>query len=468
MDFFYTMAQNSKMRLFRPVTLQDRDTIREYVNKAGCRDCNLSFANIFCWSETFSTQIAFIEGFFIIKFTYEDGTTSYFRPVGKGDRKAVLQALEQDAGEEGVALRIDALDPEWTADIEAVFQDRYALAPNRDYSDYVYLSSDLASLPGRKYQHRRNHVNNFRSRYNYSVERLCKSNFSDCMKVDATWLSQKQDDTPTEKAEQRSIELARENMDALGIEGCILYADSTPVAFTYGNPINADTFDTQIEKADRNYEGAAAMINMLFAEQLQSRYMYINREEDLGIAGLRFSKTQYHPAFLLEHMYLKTLTCRERQIRALWESVFGDTRELVDSFLMWHSDPQWCFVHEENGEVISMLHVIPLKSELGDVAYFYAVATRSDHRRQGLMHRLMLQALDKVRGSGRFAYAAMVPGSNEGRLAHLKVGFSSELYPVRFSWADYAESEDGSAQAMMMAIKATRMPDRDRTLELEE
>ena len=78
----------------------------------------------------------------------------------------------------------------------------------------------------------------------------------------------------------------------IGIEGKI-------IAFTYGGPVNYDTFDTCAEKADFNFEGAFAMINREFARHLPEQFVYINREEDLGLPGLRRSKESYRPAFLL-------------------------------------------------------------------------------------------------------------------------------------------------------------------------
>lgn len=91
-----------------------------------------------------------------------------------------------------------------------------------------------------------------------------------------------------------------ENMDALDIQGGVLFAEGRIVAFTYGSPINPTTFDTCVEKANADVEGAYSMINYEFANSLPDTYLYINREEDLGLEGLRKAKLSYNPDTILE------------------------------------------------------------------------------------------------------------------------------------------------------------------------
>ena len=84
--------------------------------------------------------------------------------------------------------------------------------------------------------------------------------------------------------------------------GGVLRVNGQMVAFTYGAPVNHDTFDVCMEKADTNCEGAFAFINRSFVQSLPEKFIYINREDDLGIPGLRQSKLSYHPSLLL-HKY---------------------------------------------------------------------------------------------------------------------------------------------------------------------
>ena len=93
---------------------------------------------------------------------------------------------------------------------------------------------------------------------------------------------------------------ALHNFEALGLTGGILHVIGKFGAFTFGMPINHETFGVHVEKADTSIEGAYAMINYEFANRIPEQYIYINREEDLGIEGLRKAKLSYQPATILE------------------------------------------------------------------------------------------------------------------------------------------------------------------------
>ena len=102
------------------------------------------------------------------------------------------------------------------------------------------------------------------------------------------------------------MQAALQHMDELGLTGGVLHVNGEIVAFTYGAPINGTTFDTCVEKADTNFDGAYAMINYEFANRIPEQYTYINREEDLGLEGLRKAKLSYQPEVILEK-YTATL-----------------------------------------------------------------------------------------------------------------------------------------------------------------
>ena len=102
--------------------------------------------------------------------------------------------------------------------------------------------------------------------------------------------------------EQKAIDLAFENFTALGFEGLLLVSGGRTVAFTMGNRIRRDVFDVNFEKAVADIQGAYAMINRSFARYLSEKYPelnFLNREDDMGIAGLRKAKLSYYPDLLL-------------------------------------------------------------------------------------------------------------------------------------------------------------------------
>ena len=103
--------------------------------------------------------------------------------------------------------------------------------------------------------------------------------------------------------ERIAIAKAFDNFDALGMEGIALETDGKLVAFSMGNRIREDTYDVNFEKAMAQVNGAYPMINREFARLIRQRYpeiRYLNREDDMGIAGLRRAKESYTPDILLE------------------------------------------------------------------------------------------------------------------------------------------------------------------------
>ena len=102
-------------------------------------------------------------------------------------------------------------------------------------------------------------------------------------------------------AEQQAMETVFGHWDEVGVRGGCIYVGEKMVAFTYGSAVTYDTFDVCVEKADRTVDGAFNIINQQFAAHLPEQYVYLNREEDMGLEGLRKSKLSYRPQFLLSY-----------------------------------------------------------------------------------------------------------------------------------------------------------------------
>lgn len=102
--------------------------------------------------------------------------------------------------------------------------------------------------------------------------------------------------------ERRFMTVALSHMEELGLTGGVLHVNGRIAAFTFGAPINDETFDTCVEKADTDIEGSYTMINYEFANHIPEQYIYVNREEDLGLEGLRKAKLSYQPETILENI----------------------------------------------------------------------------------------------------------------------------------------------------------------------
>lgn len=286
---------------FKDITLADRERIQAFTLSSQRRNCDLSFANLYSWSFLYQTKYAILDGFLLLRF-YAGEELAYMMPVGQGDVKPVLEALIRDAEEQGAKFRILGVCVGMKADIEAALPGQFTFTEDRDYFDYIYLRTDLATLKGKKYQSKRNHINKFKKEYpDYEYKELTPALVPECLKLEEEWRRDYEgDEQQALDAERRSMTLALTHMEALGLTGGVLHVNGRIAAFTYGAPINHETWDTCVEKADTRIEGSYAMINYEYANRIEEKYTYMNREEDLGLDGLRKAKLSYHPAILLE------------------------------------------------------------------------------------------------------------------------------------------------------------------------
>jgi len=196
--------------------------------------------------------------------------------------------------------------------LEALYPGRFEIRFDRDYSDYVYDIEDLAELRGRKYHRKRNHDRRFYDAFPHcEAVPLNAENLPQAKALAQKWYADRlQEDTEGEfDMERAALEKALEHREEMGLEGLVLLNDGEALALTLGSRLSADTFDVHFEKAGRDVEGAYAAVNRAFARYIRNKYpdiRYLNREEDMGLEGLRSAKESYYPHHMTEKWYACT------------------------------------------------------------------------------------------------------------------------------------------------------------------
>lgn len=204
-------------------------------------------------------------------------------------------------------LADDCLKNYFSAKIQKV-----AWKTNRDDCDYIYLQKNLAELSGSSYQKKRNHVARFNRIHQGDWEFKMFPDHDiahDIMKVEEIWFDEKNgSEQEALILEKESIRSALENHELLRIYGGCLYIDGKPAAMSIASAISNDVLDVHFEKAIAQYEpdGVFAMVNNLFAKK-SPEFVYLNREEDMGVEGLRKAKLSYKPEILLDKFYGKVI-----------------------------------------------------------------------------------------------------------------------------------------------------------------
>lgn len=285
---------------FREITLEDKQAVEACGAHYNYHLCERCFVDLFMWRSHYGTQICFLDGFLLVKMQPVDGGHEcYLAPVGQGDLGAALDALEADAKERGIPLTIVSIAEPMIERIEAVRPGRFVFAhDSEDGDDYIYLADKLRTLSGKKLQSKRNLVNRFLAAYEgrWRYEDITPETTREAYAFHLKWCIQNgcAHDRDFE-GETCAIVQALENFCALDLRGGLLKLDGEVIAFTLGCRASEDMYVVQIEKADHDIAGAYQMINQQFVLHNCDEVEYVNREEDLGLEGLRKAKRSYYP-----------------------------------------------------------------------------------------------------------------------------------------------------------------------------
>lgn len=268
--------------------------------------CEYTFTNIYMWQRVYNTQIARFEEYVVAR--SEMKRLHYLFPAGNGELKPVIDAILADAEQVGKEPVLFSLTKQQVDELEELYPGKFEFDAPRGEADYLYLTSDLANLPGRKFQKKRNHCSRFERSYpdwefceitSEVQDEVCEFNNEWCRLYD-----NRGDEGIQE--EHRAIKLACAHYDELRLKGGYIKANGKIVAFSFGSPLNDDVFVTHVEKALYDVPGSYNIINREMARHFGNGYEYINRENDLDEEGLRDAKLSYNPV-LLEEKYTAEL-----------------------------------------------------------------------------------------------------------------------------------------------------------------
>ena len=292
---------------FERLTIERKPEIDALLHRAAHRGCAFSFASLYLWGRQCVARV----GEDLLLFSHFQGKTMYPYPVCPGSARDAIEVLIADSQERGIPLRLSGLNTQDVEDLERWYPGKFRFHCGRDGHEYVYAIDDLADLKGKKYQPKRNHINRFLSEYPDAVIRpLDESTLPDAKNLADRWYQRR---TAEEDAGMELVALNRAfaNWQALGLEGLVLYVGDQVVAMAIGSFLGEDTVDVHFEKADLDYNGAYAVINRAFARHIREKYpqvKFLNREEDMGLEGLRKAKLSYYPHHMVEKCWAHLMT----------------------------------------------------------------------------------------------------------------------------------------------------------------
>ncbi len=298
-----TVLQQTPQRLeFRPISWRDKSLYDRYFPDGLERGCEFSFANLYLWGRQ---NLCEAHGH-IVLFSHFDRKSVYPYPVGEGDKREVLDAIIADARARGISCRITGISAEARETLSSLYPGLFRFYCDEGSFDYVYDINDLADLAGKKYHAKRNHVARFWEACPDAVaEPLNESNLEAAKRMVDAWYEDKKRDNPNGDyhLEEEAIAKAFRHFTDIGMDGMVLRRGDEVLAVTMGNRFREDMVDVNFEKARTDIQGAYAAINCEFARFLREKYptlRFLDREEDMGIEGLRRAKRSYYPHHQIE------------------------------------------------------------------------------------------------------------------------------------------------------------------------
>ena len=271
----------------KPIELSDKPLFDSFFKSHPPLNSELTFTNLFAWRD--SKRFRFIEHEHHLIISMGEPHT-LLQPIGPdpvGTIKSLLKAhhdLQFERVESSVASQLQGCQ----------------VVRDRDMDDYLYSLEDLRVMAGQKYVAKRNFVRRC-EKYDPHVAPLDASLIDQCLHVQDDWCNLRDcKDNPTLASENLAVREALNHFVDFGLFGIAVILDGKVQAFAIGEPLNQNTFVDHFEKANTEFEGIYQYLLHQFAKAIPPPYTHINREQDLGVEGLRKAKLSWNPSGFVE------------------------------------------------------------------------------------------------------------------------------------------------------------------------
>lgn len=296
-----SMSKNPEFPDFKPIELQDLHFLHEILRQYQPRVSEWTFTNLFIWRTLYGFQWSLYKEWLMV--ICREGNNGFYamEPIGPPSRRepavTLLEWLWQEKNSPDP--RIERADKSLASELDGL--KNLTVEPAREHFDYVYLRDDLVALTGNKYRSKRNHINQLFRSYKFEYEALKQHHIDECLKLQEKWCILKRcEEDLNLSSEWEAVREILHHYKALNLKGGVVTVEKEVMAFTIGELLNNDTAVVHIEKADPDIPGLYQIVNQQFCEKTWENVLYINREQDLGLPGLREAKLSYYPHHFVE------------------------------------------------------------------------------------------------------------------------------------------------------------------------
>jgi len=277
---------------FEPISLEKQEDYLKMLARCPQVASDYSFMNLWAWAEDYGLSWAWHDDCVWIRQSRPE--VLYWAPVGPWYDIDWRARLVKEPNGPTIFIRIpDKLAEHW----QTTFKDQATFAEERGHWDYVYAVSDLIDLKGNRFHKKKNLLNQFVKKYEYTYVPFAPELISQAMALQENWCTWRDcESSDVLSAENRAIYRTLENWEQLnGTLGGAIMVDGTMVAYTVAEALTPQSVVIHFEKGDTQYKGVYQAINQMFLAHCTRDFLTVNREQDLNDEGLRKSKLSYNP-----------------------------------------------------------------------------------------------------------------------------------------------------------------------------
>ncbi len=280
----------------KKITICDQEIFGRYIKNQ--ENSTYNFTNMFMWAGDGTITYGETEGCLALFFQGPKQPVTVSYPVGDGDKKAAVKALSAYIENEGLRPVFRNLSKEMVEEMEEMFPGCFTFVEDRNTADYIYETEKMIHLSGKKLHAKRNHLNYFKNNYAYTYRRLTKEDGALCLALFDRWIAEKED-MPLLGSSREATKKILDHLDKLPVICGGIFIDNELVAFSVGEPITPDMALIHLEFGG-DFRGVYNAMGSEFCADAWSDFTYVNREEDMGIEGLRHTKLALRPVKLIE------------------------------------------------------------------------------------------------------------------------------------------------------------------------
>ncbi len=287
---------------FKLITLEDKPVFDKFYKKYPPVHSDYLFTTLVSWMQYADYHFTVYKNNLII-YSDIDGQIRYRPPIGKY-KKEVFDEVLKLAKKQDSDYPFGMITENTKKWMEKTYNS-FRFVEHRGFFDYVYKANDLAELSGSDYSKIRNRLNKFKRKYNYEIEKINDSNTEEVKSFLKRWCLWK--DCKSDyllDSERKAIIFSMDNFSKLNLSGVLIRISGKVEAISVFEKINEDTAVIHYEKASPDYVGIYKAINQEAASVLQKKFVYINRESDMDIPGLRRAKKSYRPDHMITVYHL--------------------------------------------------------------------------------------------------------------------------------------------------------------------